>query len=104
MNIINYLKSNFDIVNVNDQCSICIEKVTQAYNIECKHYFHQECLIMWYKEQNSCPLCRKIIIDFSSEITLNQINYYSDDVINVYSFSLYPENFLPSGAVNWSSQ
>lgn len=47
-----------------DNCSICLEKMeTNKYKIqECKHEFHNECLLTYFRISNntSCPLCRNI--------------------------------------------
>jgi hypothetical protein len=26
--------------------------------LECKHYFHTECIIPWFKNNHACPTCR----------------------------------------------
>jgi hypothetical protein len=55
-----------------DKCSICIgliEKDDIILDIECKHYFHKECLLEYLKKYNHiCPICRK-------EIGQSKINY-----------------------------
>lgn len=42
-------------------CSICIDEVKigeVATFLPCKHWFHQECVVLWLKEHNTCPVCR----------------------------------------------
>ncbi|CAN0924650.1 Zinc finger CCCH domain-containing protein 17 [Linum grandiflorum] len=43
-----------------DSCSICLEEmgVGRVMKLECKHVFHQSCLMNWLKTSKSCPLCR----------------------------------------------
>ncbi|XP_002038217.2 E3 ubiquitin-protein ligase RNF181 homolog isoform X3 [Drosophila sechellia] len=43
------------------ECSVCKEpaEAGQKYRIlPCKHEFHEECILLWLKKTNSCPLCR----------------------------------------------
>ncbi|XP_017035431.1 E3 ubiquitin-protein ligase RNF181 homolog [Drosophila kikkawai] len=43
------------------ECSVCKEPATagEKYKIlPCKHEFHEECILLWLKKTNSCPLCR----------------------------------------------
>ncbi|PFH62697.1 hypothetical protein XA68_12375 [Ophiocordyceps unilateralis] len=43
------------------ECTICIEDMTigdQAVVLPCKHWFHEECVVLWLKEHNTCPICR----------------------------------------------
>lgn len=45
----------------NTDCSICIDamKVGEvAVALPCKHTFHEECVVLWLKEHNTCPVCR----------------------------------------------
>ena len=48
-----------------NNCSICLsnlydESLNGVYIIpECKHKFHSDCLMNWFRQgQNGCPLCR----------------------------------------------
>lgn len=44
-----------------NSCSVCkdeFEIKQQVIALPCKHYFHEECIIPWFKERNSCPTCR----------------------------------------------
>lgn len=44
-----------------NECAVCKEEFTigsKGINLPCKHYFHQECLLPWLNEHNSCPVCR----------------------------------------------
>lgn len=47
-------------------CSICLENYTNENLItilNCRHHFHNNCIDEWYNlGNNSCPLCRAIII------------------------------------------
>ncbi|PHH78585.1 hypothetical protein CDD80_6627 [Ophiocordyceps camponoti-rufipedis] len=43
------------------ECTICIEDMTigdQAVVLPCKHWFHEDCVVLWLKEHNTCPICR----------------------------------------------
>ncbi|EDW84525.1 uncharacterized protein Dwil_GK13091 [Drosophila willistoni] len=43
------------------ECSVCKVEATvgDKYKIlPCKHEFHEECILLWLKKANSCPLCR----------------------------------------------
>lgn len=43
-----------------DVCPICIEMFThgsKVIELECKHYYHKECIMSWYQKKKICPLC-----------------------------------------------
>lgn len=43
------------------ECTICIDSMNkgdEAVVLPCKHWFHGECVTMWLKEHNTCPICR----------------------------------------------
>jgi hypothetical protein len=46
-----------------EPCSICMdinqEKI--GVKLECKHFFHKECLKNWAIKRVSCPICRQLI-------------------------------------------
>ncbi|WMV08182.1 hypothetical protein MTR67_001567 [Solanum verrucosum] len=42
-------------------CSICMEEFgidTEASQLPCKHFFHNDCIVPWLNRSNTCPLCR----------------------------------------------
>ena len=44
-------------------CPICFEKINESkcndnYTTKCQHIFHNECLLSWTRQNNSCPMCR----------------------------------------------
>lgn len=42
-------------------CSVCkdeFEVDQNLINLPCKHLFHDECIMPWLNERNSCPTCR----------------------------------------------
>ncbi|KAH8201256.1 hypothetical protein TruAng_004573 [Truncatella angustata] len=43
------------------ECTICIDDMQlgdEALVLPCKHWFHEECAVLWLKEHNTCPICR----------------------------------------------
>lgn len=43
------------------ECTICIEELQVGEEVTvlpCKHWFHGECVTLWLKEHNTCPICR----------------------------------------------
>jgi hypothetical protein len=48
----------------NVECPICIDDLKEgdvAVYLPCKHFFHQDCVVLWLKEHNTCPICRSAI-------------------------------------------
>lgn len=46
------------------ECSICIDDMEEgqtAVFLPCKHWFHEECVVLWLREHNTCPICRSPI-------------------------------------------
>jgi len=44
-----------------DPCSVCqceFEVDEEAVKLPCDHNFHSECILPWFKMNNSCPVCR----------------------------------------------
>ncbi|KAL5603819.1 hypothetical protein FOVSG1_006569 [Fusarium oxysporum f. sp. vasinfectum] len=43
------------------ECTICINVMKEgdmATFLPCNHWFHEECVTLWLKEHNTCPICR----------------------------------------------
>lgn len=46
------------------ECTICIDEMSEGDEVTvlpCKHWFHGECVVLWLKEHNTCPICRSPI-------------------------------------------
>jgi len=55
---------SFDSQNIEEQCSICLEKWEYQQRLKrlpCFHCFHENCVDQWLKKKNNCPLCLKQI-------------------------------------------
>lgn len=39
-------------------CSECFKEGEIINNLECGHYHHLECILLWLKKHNNCPVCR----------------------------------------------
>lgn len=58
---INLNDENIEIYN-KESCIICVDEFAKEQtliNLECNHFFHEECIISWLKKRNQCPICRK---------------------------------------------
>src|SRR3989304_7714839 len=46
-----------------DHCSICQDPFDdKIMKLECMHQFHTQCGLKWFKNHNTCPLCRDNVI------------------------------------------
>ena len=58
-----YFATEIDFGEEN-KCMICLDPLTteQQYTLpECKHAFHQNCIMHWFRQGNSkCPLCNNL--------------------------------------------
>lgn len=87
----------------------------------CKHTFHIECIESWLGINKTCPVCRTEIIDNvpvsevnNYQLTLYKPLYFNNitpyeyhqqnnvNGISYYSFALSPEEYQPSGTLNFS--
>ena len=43
----------------NTQCPVCFEVILKDFkSLTCKHIFHKKCILPWFVEQDTCPVCR----------------------------------------------
>ena len=102
IDILNKSNKNSDKSNTNDDCTICMEVITnKEYNSknsvvpDCGHCFHKTCLNQWVLQQSStgnvpnCPVCRGYIVRQSDmkEYTVINVSYDSDS--DTFSLSDY---------------
>ena len=48
-------------LGIENSCAICKDDLIigeECLLMPCNHHFHGNCLIIWLKERNSCPVCR----------------------------------------------
>jgi E3 ubiquitin-protein ligase RNF115/126 len=48
------------------ECTICMDSVTLGEEVTmlyCDHWFHEQCVVAWLREHNTCPHCRKSIAE-----------------------------------------
>jgi hypothetical protein len=44
---------------ITKECSICTENFTSTViSLPCKHEFHKDCIVEWFKLRNTCPIDR----------------------------------------------
>jgi hypothetical protein len=43
------------------KCLICSEESDSALTLDCGHSFGEDCIQRWFREHNTCPLCRQPI-------------------------------------------
>jgi E3 ubiquitin-protein ligase RNF115/126 len=54
-----------------NSCSVCKEEFElqqKLIYLPCKHIYHDECILPWLKERNSCPTCRFELPSEDSEV------------------------------------
>ena len=54
-----------------ETCNVCLEGYVEgqtSIKLDCRHYFHDKCIIQWLKMRNTCPVCRH-------ELESNDPNY-----------------------------
>lgn len=66
------------------ECAICMgefDEDSEVTPLPCniQHYFHNECVTSWMKEQTKCPLCRE-------EIDMNKLDEFSKECDEKYGF------------------
>lgn len=42
-----------------NECTICYDEMINPVAIECGHYYHNECIKLWFKKNWICPIDRK---------------------------------------------
>lgn len=67
-------------------CGICLDdssdKMTNSNDeymqLSCKHIFHSECIKKWLDQNNTCPICRNVVINSTNFTGLQEIiNFFN---------------------------
>ncbi len=65
LQIIHMVKLYFQTKNIKkNTCSICLEEV-ENIPLKCGHAFHDECVLEWFKINNTCPNCRCVVLNLN---------------------------------------
>jgi hypothetical protein len=53
-------KNDSNNIDLFKTCTICKEECSTDnwIKLDCSHFFHENCIIPWLKDNNSCPICR----------------------------------------------
>jgi len=67
------------------ECSVCKEELELGETIVrlpvCKHSFHSECVLKWFKMQNWCPICRTPLSATNDDTKEKEIETSKDPII-----------------------
>lgn len=55
----------FTNLNKSEECSITLSKYRKGYLTPCNHSFSKKALDKWLKNNFTCPLCRKNLLNFT---------------------------------------
>ena len=59
-------KADKNLINFKEKtCAICIREYVQNENIlttPCEHEYHYNCIRVWFRTNNSCPICKFKIV------------------------------------------
>ncbi|PNX79567.1 E3 ubiquitin-protein ligase ring1-like protein, partial [Trifolium pratense] len=91
-------------INENLQCSVCLDDFevgSEANEMQCKHRFHNACILLWLELHSSCPVCRyQLRVDEpkqDSDVSRNRRNQKEDENIGHADAEGGSEGRSPSG-------
>ncbi|KAH8395928.1 hypothetical protein KR215_011814 [Drosophila sulfurigaster] len=64
-------------LNPDLECAVCKEPAEEGSKFKvlpCKHEFHEQCILLWLKKANSCPICRYIFVSTFKMCVLFQVH------------------------------
>ena len=66
-----------------DTCNICLDNMSETIYMDCGHSFHKDCITRWLTTKNTCPCCRKTLIENNQNEQENYqtVSNYNIDII-----------------------
>ncbi|XP_002159773.1 E3 ubiquitin-protein ligase RNFT2 isoform X1 [Hydra vulgaris] len=56
--------SKEQLIEFGDSCPICQEEMDDPIELNsCKHIFCEDCIVMWFDRERTCPMCRAKVAD-----------------------------------------
>eukprot|EP00058_Branchiostoma_floridae_P005150 XP_002590638.1 hypothetical protein BRAFLDRAFT_125540 [Branchiostoma floridae] len=55
--------SQDQVVAAGNVCAICQEDFKGPISLQCKHVFCEDCVLVWFDREKTCPMCRAEIAD-----------------------------------------
>ncbi|GLI71449.1 hypothetical protein VaNZ11_016664 [Volvox africanus] len=55
-------------------CTVChdaFEHGAEVVELPCRHCFHEDCIMPWLRQQNTCPVCRMHLLEGSNRLGVN---------------------------------
>ncbi|EGV64649.1 hypothetical protein PSN45_004988 [Yamadazyma tenuis] len=56
-----------------EECTICLELLIPTSRLgvvrDCRHYYHDTCIVQWSNNSNSCPTCRNLFNDIDIKVS-----------------------------------
>ena len=88
---------------MNDSCAICLQIINKNNSCitECNHTFCLTCIVNHFKYNNTCPICRKKLIENNTSRPIIENGIDVDSIINIvynqeqrYGILQYLNNFI----------
>ncbi|NBO72495.1 MAG: hypothetical protein EBU66_18855 [Bacteroidetes bacterium] len=104
--------------NINS-CSICHDNMIvhqTVVDLECNHSFHEQCILNWFRRQNTCPNCRahvgstptpdedvsnNDVPELIAEIPLPRF-FYNNDIVIKLSYQLLTNGNTVNINTSWN--
>lgn len=62
LNRVKELEEIVPVALIGESCTICLEQFSRNHKIislDCNHTFHSSCILRWYQDHVTCPVCRE---------------------------------------------
>jgi len=76
-------------------CSICIENLNKGFHLECGHIFHNRCITHWLLENETCPVCRKEILE-PTDLESEEVGEPIIHLMDTFEDTFVPKKFIES--------